>query len=48
MKIAIVGLEKGSVKRLWVREKSGNLDMDIEWQPCLRMAVILFFVKVKV
>ena len=37
MKISIVGL-----KRVWkkvasqgkVSEKSGNLDIDIEWQPC--------------
>ena len=25
---------KGSGKRLEVREKSGNFQMDIEWQPC--------------
>ena len=28
-----IGLPKGSEKRLKVREKSGNFEMDIEWQP---------------
>ena len=32
--MAKVGLPKGSGKRLKVREKSGNFEMDIEWQPC--------------
>ena len=35
MKMAKIGLPKGSGKRLKVREKSGNFEMDIEWQPCL-------------
>ena len=30
-----IGLPKGSGKRLKVREKSGNCEMDIEWQPCI-------------
>ena len=29
-----IGLPKGSGKRLKVSEKSGNFEMDIEWQPC--------------
>ena len=37
------------LKRVWkkvasqgkVSEKSGNLDMDIEWQPCLSLPVAL-------
>ena len=33
--MAKIGLPKGSGKRLKVREKSGNFEMDIEWQPCL-------------
>ena len=37
MKISIVGLLKGSGKRSKVSEKSGNLDMDIEWQPCMTL-----------
>ena len=28
-------LPKGSGKRSKVREKSGNFEKDIEWQPCL-------------
>ena len=36
--MAIIGLQKGSGKRSRVREKvsekSGNFDMDNEWQPC--------------
>ena len=32
--MAKIGLPKGSGKRLKVREKSGNFEMDIEWQPC--------------
>ena len=32
--MAIIGLQKGSGKRSRVREKSGNFDTDIEWQPC--------------
>ena len=35
MKMAKIGLPKRSGKRLKVREKSGNFEMDIEWQPCL-------------
>ena len=36
MRIAIIGLQKGSGKWLKqkVSEKSGNFEMDIEWQPC--------------
>ena len=38
MKMAEIGLPKGSGKQLKVREKSvksnGNFEMDIEWQPC--------------
>ena len=33
MKMTKIGLPKGSGKRLKVREKSGNFEMDIEWQP---------------
>ena len=33
MKMAKIGLPKGSGKLLKVREKSGNFEMDIEWQP---------------
>ena len=32
--MAKIGLLKGSGKQLKVREKSGNFEMDIEWQPC--------------
>ena len=32
--MAKIGLPKGSGKRLNVREKSGNFEMDIEWQTC--------------
>ena len=32
--MAKIGLPKGCGKRLKVREKSGNFEMDIEWQPC--------------
>ena len=32
--MAKIGLGKGSGKRLKVSEKSGNFEMDIEWQPC--------------
>ena len=36
--MAKIGLPKGSGKQLKVREKSvkksGNFEMDIEWQPC--------------
>ena len=31
--MAKIGLPKGSGKRLKVCEKSGNFEMDIEWQP---------------
>ena len=31
--MAKIGLLKGSGKRLKVREKSGNFEMDIEWHP---------------
>ena len=34
MKMAKIGLPKGSGKWLKVREKSGHFEMDIEWQPC--------------
>ena len=33
MKMAKIGLPKVSGKRLKVSEKSGNFEMDIEWQP---------------
>ena len=40
--MAKIGLPKGSGKRLKVREKSvkksGNFEMDIEWQPCIQYA----------
>ena len=36
--MAKIGLPKGSGKWLKVREKSGNFEMDIEWQPCLYYA----------
>ena len=32
--MAKIGLPKGPGKRLKVSEKSGNFEMDIEWQPC--------------
>ena len=32
--MAKIGLPKGSGKGLKVREKSGNFEMDIEWQSC--------------
>ena len=32
--MAKICLPKGSGKWLKVREKSGNFEMDIEWQPC--------------
>ena len=35
MKMAKIGLPKGSGKQLKVSEKSGNFEMDIEWQPFL-------------
>ena len=31
--MAKIGLPKGSGKLLKVSEKSGNFEMDIEWQP---------------
>ena len=31
--MAKIGLSKGSGKRFKVSEKSGNFEMDIEWQP---------------
>ena len=41
MKMAIIGLPKGSGKIVEsqgkVSEKSGNFEVDIEWQPCLRV-----------
>ena len=37
--MAIIGLQKGSGKRSRVREKSGNFDMDNEWQPCFLVCV---------
>ena len=37
--MAIIGLQKGSGKKVEsqgkVSEKSGNFDMDNEWQPCI-------------
>ena len=33
--MAKIDLPKGYGKRLKVRKKSGNFEMDIEWQPCL-------------
>ena len=50
MRKAIIGLQKGSGKWSKVREKSGNFEMFIEWQPssesyldgnCLKCACIL-------
>ena len=38
--MAKVGLPKGSGKRLKVREKSGNFEMDIEWQPWFSTSII--------
>ena len=35
--MAKIGLPKGSGKWLKVREKSGNFEMDIEWQPCINV-----------
>ena len=35
--MAKIGLPKGSGKWLKVREKSGNFEMNIEWQPCNSM-----------
>ena len=32
--MAKIGLQKGSGKQLKVSEKSGNFEMEIEWQPC--------------
>ena len=32
--MAKIGLPKGSGKQLKVMEKSGNFEMDIEWQSC--------------
>ena len=32
--MAKIGLPKGSGTQLKVSEKSGNFEMDIEWQPC--------------
>ena len=40
--MAKIGLPKGSGKRLKVSEKSGNFEMDIEWQPCIRLWCFLF------
>ena len=39
MRMAIMGLQKGSGNRSRVGEKSGNLDMDIECQPCFKMCL---------
>ena len=36
--MAKIGLPKGSGKGLKVREKSGNFEMDIEWQPWVQVA----------
>ena len=41
MKMAKIGLPKGSGKQLKVSEKSGNFEMDIEWQPCLKPLIWL-------
>ena len=38
--MAKIGLPKASGKRLKVSEKSGNFEMDIEWQPCIINHVI--------
>ena len=39
--MAKIGLPKGSGKWLKVNEKSGNFEMDIEWQPgCTTTATI--------
>ena len=42
--MAKIGLPKVSGKQLKVSEKSGNFEMDIEWQPCWHMRS---FVKIK-
>ena len=34
MKMAKIGLPRRSGKRSKVREKSGNFEKEIEWQPC--------------
>ena len=39
--MAIFGLRKGSDKQSKVREKSGNFEMDIEWQPCTNHSALL-------
>ena len=39
--MAKISLPKGSGKRLKVREKSGNFEMDIEWQPCFTMFLLV-------
>ena len=39
--MAIIGLQIGSGKRSRVREKSGNFDMDKEWQPCNRQQSVI-------
>ena len=41
--MAIIGLQKGAGKRSRVgkvSEKSGNFDMDNEWQPCVIQAAL--------
>ena len=38
--MAKIGLPKGSGKWLKVREKSGNFEMDIEWQPCQQCGIL--------
>ena len=42
--MAKIGLPKGSGKRLKVSEKSGNFEMDIEWQPCFYHLCITFVI----
>ena len=42
--MAKIGLPKGSGKWLKVSEKSGNFEMDIEWQPCKYQSFINCFI----
>ena len=41
--MAKIGLPKGSGKWLKVSEKSGNFEMDIEWQPCTKGSTCLLW-----
>ena len=46
--MAKIGLPKGSGKWLKVREKSGNFEMDFEWQPCSGSLVTLVLDKIRI